>query len=312
MQYKDVLMTGGTGFIGRALCEYMLSHNKNVWVYTRNKNSAERLVHDRCHYVDNLNDIAADQNIDAVINLAGQSLNSGRWTTQLKQTFIQSRVSTTRTIVEWIEQRQQRPAVLISGSAIGWYGHQGSRELDEDASAEKGFSHSLCNVWEKEAINAEPLGVRVVLLRTGIVLEKDGGPLKNMILPFKLGLGGRMGSGKQYWSWIHRKDLIRMMDFLLQVDEIDGPVNGTAPYPVTQKYFASTLGMALIRPTMIPMPSFVANLIIGEFASEVLLQGQRVFPSKATHAGFHFQYATLERCLHGIFHPAADLRYTQE
>lgn len=296
-----LLLTGGTGFIGRALCEHLLDKGYRLTVLTRDTTQPGLIDHIAIRYVTDLGEVATDSAIDAIINLAGEPLNSGRWNERRKQGFLDSRLAATNAVVDWAGRQPEGPRVIVSASAIGWYGHQGDEALTESSAAADGFSHQLCERWEQAARAAAELGMRVVCLRIGIVLESDGGPLKEMLPPFRLGLGGPMGSGEQYWSWIHRKDLVRLVEFALDYPGLNGPVNATAPGAVTQREFAATLGAALHRPASVPMPAFAARLALGEFANEVLLNGQRVVPEKATFHGFEFEFPQLPIALDDIF-----------
>ena len=294
------LITGGTGFIGTALCRHLLDKGYELTVLTRDAHQAGLLDQKLIRYVERLEDIPDHQSIDCIVNLAGQSLNSGRWTPKLKQLFIDSRVATTRAVVDWARQRDDLPPVLVSASAIGWYGHHDDTPLTENAAAKDGYSHRLCEAWERAARAAEDLGTRVVCLRIGIVLERDGGPLPEMLPAFRLGAGGPIGSGRQYWSWIHRGDLVRLIEFALKLPGLNGPVNATAPNPATQREFARALGSILHRPSFAPLPGFVARALLGEFADEVLLNGQRVVPDKALFHGFEFEFPELRDALTDI------------
>lgn len=291
----NILITGGTGFIGRALCQALKDDGHKLYVFTRYPERHQGGL--SVSYISDLSQLHHALQIDAVINLAGEPLNAGRWNARRKQMFIDSRVLITQHLVEWMGTRLQPPAVFISGSAIGWYGEHQDQVLDESADYSSGFTHDLCQQWETAALAAESLNVRVCLLRIGIVLEQEGGPLQAMLLPFKLGGGGPMGNGQQYWSWIHRLDLIRIIQRCLSQTGLHGPVNATAPEAVPQKVFAKALGHALKRPAFFPMPSLVATLMMGEFAQEVLLKGQRVYPQKLLEDGFTFQYPALAQAL---------------
>lgn len=290
------LITGGTGFIGRTLSQQLAADGYRIIILSRSQHSSTEAI----RYIRQLDDIHADLSVDVIINLAGESLDSARWNTLQKNRIVQSRIGVTRNIQQWLRKQNRSVPLLISGSAIGWYGHQQDKPLYEDAIAADGFSHRLCDEWEKTARQCHPNAQRIVLIRTGIVLEKDGGPLKAMLLPFKMGLGGKMGSGRQIWSWIHREDWIRLVKFIIDHDNISGPVNATAPEPVTQASFANTLASTLKRPAILPMPAPMARLAMGEFADEVLLNGQAVYPKKAQDAGFPFRYPTLPEALQAI------------
>jgi hypothetical protein len=297
---KHLLITGGTGFIGTALCRQLLQRGDRLTVLTRDPGQPGLIEHEAIRYVATLDAIAADATVDAIINLAGRSLNSGRWTASLKQDFIDSRVATTRALVNWMGRQANPAPIVISASAIGWYGHQDSSPLTETSTANDGYSHQLCAAWEGAARDAEAFGARVVCLRIGIVLESDGGSLPAMLPAFRLFAGGPLGSGKQYWSWIHRDDLVRLIEFALNDPNLSGPVNATAPKPLPQREFARTLGKAIHRPAYAPLPAFMARLMLGEFADELLLNGQRVLPECAVRRGFEFHFPTLAGALADI------------
>ncbi|WP_273455724.1 TIGR01777 family oxidoreductase, partial [Nevskia ramosa] len=213
------------------------------------------------------------------------------------------RIDTTRRLVDWMNELAAKPKVLVSGSAIGWYGPRGDEKLSEADAPGSDYSAQLCQDWEAEALRAEALGVRVCQLRTGIVLGSKGpaggGALAQMLPAFKLGGGGPMGSGQQWMSWVHRVDLIALIRFLIEHDSAQGPFNGTAPEPVRNSEFAKTLGRVLHRPAILPMPGFMLKLIVGEMA-EILLTGQRVIPQAALDAGFVFRFSSLEAALRDV------------
>ncbi len=294
---KHYLITGATGFIGGHLCAHLLQRGDRVIALTRNTRRARRRLGDGVTAVESLGEIAPDQPVDAVINLAGENLVSGRWSPARKRKFIDSRIGTTDNLVAWIAEREQRPGVLVSGSAVGYYGDQGPKLLQECDEPRPGFSHSLCQHWEQSAQKAEELGLRVCLLRTGIVLGRDGGTLKKMLPAFRMGMGGRLGSGEQWLSWVHIIDLVRLIDFLANHATLTGPFNGTAPNPVTNAHFTAALAAQLRRPAVMHMPAVTLRLIFGELADELLLASQRVLPSTALEAGFEFQYPELEGAL---------------
>ena len=290
------LITGGSGFIGSALCRSLLAHGHRVTVLTRDFERARGRVPEAVFLIDRL-DFAED--VDAVVNLAGENLAGGRWTAARKHEFVASRIGTTKRLLDWIARQDSPPKVLVSGSAIGWYGAHGDEELDEDADPGNDFSAHLCRDWEAEAIKAEALGVRVCRLRTGIVLGADGGALRKMLLPFRAGIGGRMGSGRQWMSWIARADLVALILWLIEHDGAHGPCNGTAPEPVTNAEFARALGAALHRPALLPTPAFALKILFGEMA-DILLTGQRVVPKRASAGGFEFKYPDLAPALAAI------------
>ena len=290
------LITGGSGFIGSALCRSLVADGHRVTVLTRDIERARGRVPEAVFLIDRL-DFA--ENIDAVVNLAGENLAGGRWTAARKHEFVGSRIGTTKRLLDWIDRQDSAPAVLVSGSAIGWYGPRGDEELDEDADIGNDFSAHLCRDWEAEASKAEALGVRVCCVRTGIVLGADGGALKKMLLPFRAGIGGRMGSGRQWMSWITRADIVALIRWLIDHDSARGAYNGTAPAPVTNAEFARALGAALNRPTLLPTPASALKLLFGEMA-DILLTGQRVVPRRAMAEGFAFKYPQLSAALSAV------------
>jgi hypothetical protein len=291
------LITGGSGFIGSALCRSLVTDAQRVTVLTRDIARARARLPRDVALIERL-DAAVD--VDAVVNLAGENLAAARWTPARKREFVDSRIGTTRRVIDWMAAQKQRPRVLVSGSAVGWYGPRGDEPLVEDANPGGDFSAQLCRDWERAAREAEELGVRVCLLRTGIVLDKDGGALKQMLLPFRLGIGGPMGDGAQWMSWVTRRDLVALIRWLIDNANASGAYNGTAPAPVSNAEFARTLGHALHRPALLPTPAFVLKLLFGEM-SDLLLTGQRVLPARATAAGFTFEDTALQPALAAIF-----------
>ncbi|WP_369943035.1 TIGR01777 family oxidoreductase [Xanthomonas medicagonis] len=288
-----VLVTGGTGFIGRALCPALLQAGHRVSVLTRDTARAARSVPG----AQPLQDLSEAAPADAVINLAGEPLSDRRWDETRKRRFRTSRLGTTRALLDWIAQfdAAQRPRCLLSGSAIGYYGDRGSDLLDERSAAGADFAAQLCRDWEAEALQAQALGVRTSLVRTGVVLDGDGGALARMLLPFRLGLGGRMGDGRQWMSWIHRDDHVGLLLWLLQHGG-EGAYNATAPAPATNADFAAQLGHVLHRPALLPAPAAALRLAFGEMA-DLLLGSQRVVPARAQQEGYVFRYRELEPAL---------------
>ena len=290
------LISGGSGFIGSALCRSLVADGHRVTVLTRNSARARRRLPAEVHLIERLDAATA---VDAVVNLAGENLASGRWTAARKHEFVASRIGTTKHLIRWIEAEEQRPRVLVSGSAVGWYGALGDEVVSEDDEWGDDFSAHLCRDWEAEARSAEPLGVRVCVLRTGIVLDRDGGALAQMLLPFRLGFGGPLGSGRQWMSWVARADLVSLIRWLIDNESASGPFNGTAPVPVTNAEFAQTLARTLQRPALLRMPAFALKLLLGEMA-DIVLTGQRVVPKRATGMGFAFRYPQLAPALAAI------------
>ncbi|MBL8256764.1 MAG: TIGR01777 family oxidoreductase [Pseudoxanthomonas mexicana] len=288
-----VLLTGGTGFIGRALCLHLLQTGHTLSVLTRDPVHARTRVPASVRLVTSLDDA---RDVEAVVNLAGEPLMAGRWNATRKAEFRASRLGTTQALIAWMARQSLRPRVLVSGSAIGYYGPRNDEALDESAAPGDDFAAQLCRDWETAAMQAEGLDVRTCRVRTGIVLGTDGGALAKMLPPFRLGVGGPMGDGRQWMSWIHRDDLVRMIAWLLDSDRAGGAYNGAAPMPVSNRDFARALGKALRRPAVLPTPSFVLKAGFGEMA-QLLLTGQRVLPAHALAEGFEFGFPTLEAAL---------------
>ena len=235
--------------------------------------------------------------VDAVVNLAGAPIADRPWTHKRKALLWNSRIHLTETLLAWMESLEQKPAVLISGSAVGWYGDGGERELTEASGPVlDDFPSQLCIAWEETAQRAEALGIRVVLVRTGLVLSAEGGFLSRLLLPFKLALGGPIGNGRQWMPWVHIKDQIALIDFLLHKPDASGPYNACAPHPVRNREFAKTLGQVLHRPAFMPMPAFALKVGLGEL-SGLLLGGQKAVPERLLAAGFTFQFTELRAAL---------------
>ena len=237
---------------------------------------------------------------DAVINLAGESIAGRRWTSAQKQRILDSRVLATRSLVNAVRSAKRPPSVFVSGSAVGYYGPLDDVIVREDRPAGSDFLSQVCVQWETEAGRASER-TRVVVVRTGIVLERDGGALPKMLPPFWFGAGGPVGSGRQYWPWIHRQDWIDLVRFAVRTPGVSGPLNATAPEPVTNKDFAAALGRALHRPAFLPTPGFALKLLLGEMADALLLSGQRAVPAKAEQLGFRFARRDLHSALKAIF-----------
>ncbi len=235
--------------------------------------------------------------VDAVVHLAGTSLAAGRWTDDRKRSILKSRVLGTELIARTLAEMSPRPRVLVSASAVGYYGDRGQELLDEQAKSGSGFLAEVCRAWEGATREAERAGVRVVHLRCGLVLSPAGGALGQMLLPFKVGLGGRIGSGRQYVSWIDVDDLVGLYLHAIYTESLAGPVNATAPHPVSNATFTSALGRALGRPTIVPVPALAMKALFGQLGTETLLWSQRVMPRKAVGSGFPFFYEGVEESL---------------
>jgi uncharacterized protein (TIGR01777 family) len=243
--------------------------------------------------------VPPNEPIDAVINLAGEPIAEGRWSAARKRRLEDSRIALTQDLVRWMAQASPRPAALISASAIGFYGDQGDAPVTEDSAPHSEYTHELCAAWEQAAFAARTHGIRTAVLRIGLVVGPGGGFLARMLPPFRLGLGGPIGSGRQWMSWIHREDLLGMIDFLLAHAELDGVFNATAPHPATSRDFARTLGRVLHRPALLPAPALAFRAAFGEM-SRLLLTGQRVLPARALEAGFRFRFPELEPALRDV------------
>lgn len=292
-----VAISGATGLIGTALRESLAADGVGILALTRQKSlpPLETISWDvdRGRF-----DATALGSVDAVVHLAGEPI-AQRWTEASKNEIRRSRVESTKLLVEGLKSLERKPKVLLSASAIGFYGDRGDETLTESAPAGKGFLPDTCQEWERAAMEAMGLGVRTAVLRTGIVLSTKGGALGKMLLPFRLGLGGPVGTGRQWMSWIHIDDLVGAIRHILSQEDVMGAVNGTAPHPVTNAEFAQTFGRALSRPAFLPAPGFGLKLVFGEMAS-MLLEGQRVLPKKLEETGYTFQFPELGPALADI------------
>ncbi|MDF9755042.1 uncharacterized protein (TIGR01777 family) [Pseudomonas sp. TE6288] len=295
-----ILLTGGTGLIGQHLCQRWQAEGHRLTVWSRRPEQVAKICGTGVRGVARLDDIAADDPVDAVINLAGAPIADRPWTAARRTLLWASRVALTEQLLAWLERREQRPSVLISGSAVGWYGDGGERELTESsAPVKEDFASQLCIAWEETALRAQALGIRVVLVRTGLVLAADGGFLSRLRLPFKLGLGGPLGDGRQWMPWVHIDDQIALIDFLMQQKEASGPYNACAPEPVRNREFAKRLGRTLHRPAWMPMPALLLKAGLGEM-STLLLGGQRARPVRLLAAGFTFRFNDLQSALDNL------------
>ena len=294
-----IAVTGASGLVGRALVEHLEDAGMLVRRLVRREvRDSEREIYWKpaAGEID-----AAELNgVDAVVHLAGESVAAGRWTKAKKQRIVDSRVEGTRLLSETLAGLSSQPAVLCCASAIGFYGDRGDQLLNEDTPPGEGFLADTCQLWEAEADPARDAGVRTVHMRIGLVLSPEGGALGKMLPLFKLGLGGVLGSGEQYMSWITRDDLVRAFHFALTQPELAGPVNGVGPSPVTNREFTKTLGLVLRRPTILPAPAFALRLALGEMADQLLLASARVEPTALRTAGFEFEHAELEPALRDL------------
>ena len=299
-----IVVAGGTGFIGRPLCALLCQEGHRVTLLTRRREEAQRSYGSTVTAVEwNGREAGAWEQClegaDAVVNLAGAPIADGRWTEARKRWLTESRVLTTRLLAEAMSRRTSKPRALVSASGIGYYGASDDRVLDEGAARGEGFLADLCLAWEAEALRAAEFDVRVVTLRTGMVLEQDGGALPKMLLPFRFFAGGPIMPGTQWVSWIHRRDHIGLIQWILVTPDISGPINAVAPEAVTMNRFCEVLGQVLHRPSWLPVPSFALHVALGELGT-LMTEGQRVNPAKALSGGYIFHYSTLEPALRAI------------
>ncbi|HUN46733.1 MAG TPA: TIGR01777 family oxidoreductase [Stellaceae bacterium] len=296
----SILITGGTGFIGSRLAEALAETGHAVTVLTRDVRKG-RKFRGRVTLIENLHTLGRDTPFDAIVNLAGEPVADRRWTAARKRKILESRLRTTEAVLRFIAKARRKPAVLVSASAIGFYGTDPETGFVEDTAARPCFGHEICDAWERTAMGAARHGVRVVTLRIGLVLGAGGGMLAKLLIPYELGLGGPIGSGRQWMSWIHFDDLVGLILHAIAVENLSGPMNGTAPEPVRNRDFARALGRALHRPAFLPVPAFAARLLLGrEAADDLLLGGQRVLPRLAEETGYQFLYPTLPEALREI------------
>lgn len=301
---QTVLVTGATGFIGRRLVQALTVAGHQVIVLTRNPANAAAL-NPPFRLITGLSQLPDDTAIDAIVNLAGEPIANGLWTVGKRHAILASRLRMTGNVVRLIRRLQKKPAVLINASAIGWYGVQGDEALTEAADGRPCFTRQVCADWERAAVQAERFGVRVVRLRVGLVLGREGGMLANLLVPFEYGLGGPFGSGAQWMSWIERDDLIRLIAHAVATPSLTGAVNATAPEPVRNATFVQELGAALHRPALLRLPAAPLRLALGDLAEELFLGGQRVVPAKALNSGFVFRTPNLRAALAAILGASA-------
>jgi uncharacterized protein (TIGR01777 family) len=307
-----IVIAGGTGFLGSPLAEAYAEEGHDVRVLSRGlPPGAAR--HDPGSGMPGITRVgwtpdgqgapwaATIDGADAVINLAGAGIGDKRWTTRRKAEIRDSRLSATRQLVAAITSVGVAPPVFISGSAVGYYGASGDEPKTEPAPAGDDFLARVCVDWEAEAKKAESPSTRVVLIRTGLVLERSGGALPKLVTPFRLFAGGPMGSGRQYMSWIHRIDWVELVRWIVETPAVSGAINATAPAPVTNRAFGRALGRALHRPSLVPTPGFALTLLLGEMARPLVLTGQRVVPARAQALGFHFRYPEIDLAFRDIF-----------
>jgi len=297
-----VLVTGASGLIGAALCDALFARGDEVVGLSRDPGKARaanpRITWHRWEPTLERPDPAAFEGVDGVVNLIGERIDQ-RWTDEAKQKIVESRRQGTHNLVQTIEalEETKRPQVLVSQSAIGYYGDRGDEEVDEDSAPGTGFVSEVPQAWEQAAHELDNTGVRVVVVRTGLVLTTKGGLLKEMLMPFKLGVGGPLAGGKQYFSWIHLQDEIGILLWALDNEQVSGTVNATAPEPVTNKDFSKALGRAVNRPAVMPVPGFVLDLKFGGEFGHVLRGGQRVMPKRTQELEYSFKHPQLDGAL---------------
>ena len=296
-----IVVAGGTGLVGKAIVNCLLGARHDVVVLCRNAAAARKSINAsaRLDVWDGKTPGPWCQTIDgadAVLNFAGESIGAKRWSPARKRIILHSRLDPTKALVEAIRNAVQKPSVLINASAVGYYGNVEEEEVTESRPQGEGFLADVCGQWEREANVAETLGVRVITTRSGVVLAKDAPALQKMMLPFKFFVGGPVGSGRQWFSWIHIDDLTALVSFALTNGNLSGPVNVVAPESVTMRQVSSALGKAMQRPSWAPAPSFVLRILLGEM-SEIVLNGQKVVPAKIMQSGFSFRFPNLAGAL---------------
>lgn len=292
-----ILITGGTGFIGSRLIDELQAEGHELAVLVRDYARARLILGTGPELVRSLDEIDQDREFGAIINLAGAGIADKRWTRARKRLLLSSRLQATKGLVQLCQRLRQPPAVLLSASAVGFYGAHGTQALTETSPVHDEFSHELCNRWEEEARKVESLGIRVCIMRLGVVLGAGGGMLGRLVPIFRLGLGGRIGDGEQMLSWVHRADVIGVMRFLLASEGESGVFNVTAPNAANNREFTRELAAAVRRPALLPMPAPMVQLMFGEMGDRLLLHGQNVKPARLQALGFEFKYPDLRSAL---------------
>ncbi|MDL0433092.1 TIGR01777 family oxidoreductase [Marinobacter sp. TBZ242] len=293
---KRILITGGTGFIGQPLCQKLIADGHELTVLSRQPALNVQSLCGRVEAVGDLKELSGSEGFDAIINLAGEGIADKRWSEARKQQLRDSRIALTNQLVDIIRTWKTLPSVMVSGSAVGFYGDQGNHRVTEDTPPHDEFTHRLCSDWEQAALRLEPAGVRICLSRTGVVAGPGGGFLQRMLLPFKLGLGGRLGSGEQYMPWVHRDDVVAAINWMMETETAQGAYNVVSPNPVTNRQFTKSLAGVLGRPAIFPVPAPVLKVALGEM-SRLLLTGQMAIPERLQAEGFQFRFPELSPAL---------------
>lgn len=295
----NILLTGGTGFIGRHLCHALADRGHELHILTRTPEKARQVLPEGAATFTDLTRIEADTSIDVIINLAGEGIADRRWSKARKKLLQESRVNTTNALGELVARLKKRPSLMISGSAIGFYGNAGAVELTEASPAvRRDFTYLLCDAWEQAARDAAG-DMRLCILRTGVVLGRDGGLLKRLLPLYRLGLGARLGDGSQWLSWIHIQDMIALILRCVDSPGASGTFNAVAPRPVTHGRFHQVLAKTCHRPGLLRVPAFPLQVALGEM-SVVMLGGQKVLPKRLMEQGFHFKYPAIEEALQDL------------
>ncbi|MGM0557544.1 MAG: TIGR01777 family oxidoreductase [Myxococcota bacterium] len=295
---KTVAITGASGLLGSHLSSFLQTGGHTVYPVVRNQSAGAGEIY---WSVDEQEiDASAFNDVDVVIHLAGENLAGDRWTDEKKRRILDSREKGTRLLTEALAKLDNPPETLLSASAVGYYGDTGDTIVDEDSTAGDTFLAEVCERWEAAAQPARDAGIRVVHPRLGVVFTPEGGALDEMLTPFKLGVGGKLGSGEQYMSWVTPDDVVGAFNFLMMRDDLDGPFNVTSPNPVTNKQFTKALGRVISRPTILPVPSFGIKMLFGEMGQEMLLEGQRAIPTRLQDAGFEFEFVGIEDALRHV------------
>lgn len=290
------LITGGTGFIGSNFIKTLSSQKDSVIVLSRQKKQSE----ENCTFISDPSLISDDEKIDCIINLAGKPIDC-RWTKSVKKELKDSRLSVTKSLAKLLERLKVRPEIVVSASAVGFYGDVNNQTLDEYAVGKNSFTQELCQEWENEALKLEQYGVRVCLMRLGVVLGKNGGFIKKVSVPFSLGLGGRMGHGEQIVPWIHMDDVMDAIKFIIENKKCSGPYNFVAPETTTNNQITKNIGTVLNKPTILNIPAFLIKIIFGEMGASLLLQGNRIKPARLLEQGYQFKYKDAMSALYNIY-----------